>query len=289
MLPNLQTEKETVTVKVKPIVKQKPDEIRAVLIDIADGRDNGSVNVVVSPQGREHQKTEELFSDGLKVVPNKMAEEASTGTLTEICEVITQTTTTNATMKGDLIVKSVPRQVMVEVLEETRTDENTIEEYTYDSLDKDEMTKRKVSTDHELLDMSQKWITQGFLELAEEAKLVGVVKTPSVPMNEALPEITEITRPTSDPISWKIEEDVEQSVESLGEVIMEVTTVRFDVGQLMRWPDMNSDGMMICEFMLESEMFSHGPARREAERVFVAAKSEMFTPVFVGGGGGGRC
>ena len=56
------------------------------------------MNVVVSPQGREHQKigtkpkTEELFSDGLKVIPNKMAEEASMGTLTEIREVITQTT-----------------------------------------------------------------------------------------------------------------------------------------------------------------------------------------------------
>ena len=210
-----------------------------------------------------------------------MAEEASTGDLTEIREVITQTTATNATMKGDLIVKSVPRQVMVEVLEETRTDENTIEEYKYDILDRNETTKRKVST--ELLDMSQKWITQGFLELAEEARLVGIGKTPSVLMNEVLPKITAITRPTGDSISWKIEEDIEQSVESLCDVMMEVTTVRFDVGQLMRWPDMNSDGVMICEFMLESEIFSHGPARREAEPVFVAAESEMFTPVFAGG------
>ena len=139
-----------------------------------------------------------------------MAEEASTGTLTEIREVITQTTAMNATMKGDLIVKLIPRQVMVEVLEESKTDENTIEEYTCDILDKNETTKRKVST--ELLDMSQKCITQGFLELAEEAKLVGIGKTPSVLMNEVLPEITEITRPTSDSISWKIEEDIEQSV-----------------------------------------------------------------------------
>ena len=46
---------------------------------------------------------------------------------------------------------------------------------------------------------------------------------------------------------------------------------------------MNADGVMICEFMLESEMFYHGPARREAEPVFVAAESEMFTPVFAGG------
>ena len=144
MLPNLQTEKETVTVKVKPIVKQIPDEI-------ADGRDIGLVNVVVSPHGREHQeigtktKTEELFSDGREVIPNKMAEEASTGTLTEIREVFTQITATNATTKGGLIVKSVPRPVMVEVLEEIRTDEDTIEEYTFDILDKDETIKREVS------------------------------------------------------------------------------------------------------------------------------------------------
>ena len=228
-----------------------------------------------------------MFSDGGEVSPNKLAEEASTGTLTEIREVIPQTTATNATTKGDLIVKPVPRPVMVEVLEETRTDEDTIEEYTFDILDKDETIKREVST--ELLDISRQWITQGFLELAEEANLVGVGNTPSVLMNEVLPEITEVTRPTSDSISWKIEEGIEQSVESLGEVINEVTTVRFDVGQLMKWPDRNSDGVMICEFQLESDIFSHGPARREAEPVIVAAESEMFTPVFAGGGGGGRC
>ena len=205
-----------------------------------------------------------------------MAEEATTGDLTDICEVITKTTAMNATTKDDVIVRSAPRQVVVEVLEETRTDEN------YGILDKDETTKWKVST--ELLDMSQKLITRGFLELAEEARIVGVRKTLSVLMNEVLPQITEITRPMVNSISWKIEEDIEQSVESLCEVTMEVPTVRFDVGQLMQWPDMNSAGVMLCEFMLESEMFSHGPAQREAEPVFMAAESEMFTPVFAGGG-----
>ena len=76
---------------------------------------------------------------------------------------------------------------------------------------------------------------------------------------------------------------MEQSVEPLCDVAMGVPTVRFDVGQLMQWPDMNSAGVMICEFTLESEMFSHGPTRREAEPVFVTAESEVFTPVFAGG------
>ena len=152
MLPKLQAEKETVTIKVKPIVKQIPDEIGAVLIDIADGRDIGSVNVIVFPQGREHQeigattKTEELFSDGREVSPNKMAEEASAEILTEIREVSQQTTAANATMKGDLIVKPVPRPVIVDASEETRTDEGTIEECTFDILGKNETIKREVST-----------------------------------------------------------------------------------------------------------------------------------------------
>ena len=170
------------------------------------------------------------------------------------------------------------------MLEETRTNENTVEECTYGILDKYETTKPNVST--ELVDLSQKLITQGFLELAEEARIVGVRQTPSVRVNEVIPQITEITKPRCNCISWKIEEDMEQSVESLCDVTMEIPTVRFDVGQLMQWPDMNSAGVMICEFTLESEMFSHGPARREAEPVFVAAESEVFTPVFAGGGGG---
>ena len=294
-LPEIETEMETVIVNVKPIVRKRPDGIGAASIDITDGRDNCPVNVVVTPRGREHQnhgirtQAGELFPEGLEVISNEMAEEATTGNLADnlpksVCEVVTKTTAMNATTKDDVVVRPAPRQVMVEVLEETRTDDNTIEECTYGVLDKNETTKRKVST--ELLDMSQKLITRGFLELAEEARIVRVEKTPSFLMNGVLPQITEITRPMCNSISWKIEEDIEQSVESLCECTMEVPTVRFDVGQLMQWPDMNSAGVMICGFMLESEMFSHGPARREAEPVSVAATSEMFTPVFAGGGGG---
>ena len=99
-------------------------------------------------------------------------------------------------------------------------------------------------------------------------------------MTEVLPEILEVTGPTSDSISWKIEEGIEESAVSLGEVMHEVSSIRFDVGQLMRWPDRNSDDALICEFQLESELLSHGPAWREAEPVFVAAESEVFTPVF---------
>ena len=40
--------------------------------------------------------------------------------------------------------------------------------------------------------------------------------------------------------------------------------------------------MMICEYALESRIFSHGAVWREAEPVCVAAESEVFTPVFTG-------
>ena len=138
------------------------------------------------------------------------------------------------------------------------------------------------------MDLSQKLITRGFLELADEARIVDVRLTLSCCMNEIIQQITETTEPMCKDISWKIEEVMEQSVDSFCDVAMKVPTVRFDVGQLMQWPYMNSAAMMICEFTLESEMFFHGPARREAEPVFVAAESEVFTPVFTGGGGGGR-
>ena len=105
-------------------------------------------------------------------------------------------------------------------------------------------------------------------------------------MNEVIPQITEITKPICNYISCQIEEVMEQSVGCFCDVAMKVPTAKFDIGQLMRWPDMNSAGMMICEFTLESEMFSHGPARREAVPVFVSAESEVLTPVLRGGGGG---
>ena len=51
----------------------------------------------------------------------------------------------------------------------------------------------------------------------------------------------------------------------------------------MQWPDIKSDGVMIRGIMLESEMSPVGSVRHTAVPVSVAAKSEMFTPVFAGG------
>ena len=169
----------------------------------------------------------------------------------------------------DQIERPAPRRVLVEVAEEASTD------------DKNETTERKVST--ELLEVPQQLVTRGFLELAEEARIVRVEKKQSFLVEEVLPQITEVTRPMCEPVSWMIEEDLGQSVGSLCEGAARVPTVRFDVGQLMQWPDIKSADVMICGFMLESEMPSLGSVRRAAEPVSVAAKSEMLTPVFAWG------
>ena len=155
-----------------------------------------------------------------------MAEEASTGDIADNqpqnkYELYTKTTFMNSITNYDEIVRPAPRRVPVEVTEDTGTDDTTIE-----VLNKNETTKRKVST--ELLDISQQWVTRGFLALAEEARIVKVEKTQSFLVEEVLPQITEVTRPRCEAVSWRIEEDLGQSVDSLREGIAKVPTVRFD-------------------------------------------------------------
>ena len=282
----------TVIVDVKPIVNEQPDRLEVISMDKMDGRDNCLVNMVLAPRGRESEYSEirtqpvELLPESCVVVMNEMAEEITTGGLPDGCDVITRMSVMEVIANDDVIIGPVPRLLSVEVMEEIETDEITWEEYTDGQLVKDETTKLGVST--ELVDLPQKWMTRGFLELAEEARLVDVRLTPSCCMNESIQQITERKEPMSKDISWKIEEVMERSVDSFCAVAMKVPTAKFDIGQLMQWPNVKSTGMMICEFTLESEMFYHGPVRREAEPVLVAAESEVFTPVFTGGGGGVR-
>ena len=288
--PKTTTDIGTVIVDVKPIVKKQPDRLEVESIDRTDGQDNCLVNMVLTPRERERQysgirtRAGELLPESREGIPNEMTEEVTTGGLADGCEVVTKTTAMKAITKDDVIIRPVPRLLSIEVVEETRRNENTFEEYTDGHLVKDETTKLSVST--ELVDLSQKLITRGFLELAEEARIVDVRLTPSCCMNEIIQQITETTEPMGRDISWKIEEVMEQSVDYFCDVAMKVPTAKFDIGQLMQWPDVNPAGMMICEFKLDSEMFFHGPVRREAEPVFVAAESEVFTQVFTGEGGG---
>ena len=138
----------TVIVNVKPVVRKRLKVIGAVPNEITDGRVSCPVNVVVTPRVREHQNrgirtlAGELFPVGLEVILKKMAEEASTRDLVDnrpktMEEGFAKTTAMYLTMKDDVIV----RQVLAEVLEETRADDTTIKECTYGILDKNESTK----------------------------------------------------------------------------------------------------------------------------------------------------
>ena len=183
------------------------------------------------------------------------------------------------------IERPAPRRVLVEVAEEASTDDTKIEKCMYEVLDNNETTEQKLST--ELLGIPQQLVTRGLLELAEEARKIGVEKKQSFLVEEVLPQVTEMTRPMIEPVSWTTDEDLGQLVEVHCEGAARVPTVKFEVGQLMQWPDIKSDGVMIHGIMLESEMSPIGSVRHVAEPVSVAAKSEMLTPVVVGGEGGG--
>ena len=170
----------------------------------------------------------------------------------------------------------------VEVAEEASTDDTTNEQCIYEILDNNKTTYRKLSM--ELLEIPQQSVTRGFLELAEEAKNICVEKKQCFLVEVVLPQVTEMTRPMIQPVSWTTEEDLGQSVEVHSEGAARVPTDKFEAGQLMQWPDIKSDGVMIDGIMLELEMSPVGSVREVAEPVSLAAKSEVFTPVVFAGG-----
>ena len=283
---------ETAIVSVKPVGCKRPNVNVVIPSKITDRRVNCPINVVLTPRLRVHEspgigtQAGELFPEGLEVVPEEMAETASTGDLADnqpqnVYELCTKTTVMNLTTDYDESERPATRRVLVEVTEEASTDDTTIAKCTNDVLDKNETTNRKVST--EMLEIPQQLVTQGFLELAAEARIFRVENNQFFLVEEVLPQITDVTRSMCEPVSWMIEGDLGQSVESLCEGTARVPTVRFDVGQLMQWPDINSAGVMICGFMLESEMPLLGSVWCTAEPVSVVTKSEMLTPVFAGG------
>ena len=247
----------TVSVDVKPAVNKQPDRLIVSPMDdvkpiVSDQPDRFIGLPIVNTGGRDDcrrrmgQTPRDRDNDSDNVTKQVME-------LLPVSRVVVQ----NKTAEEVLIVECPAGQVV-----------------------KNETTKPTVYT--ELVNLPQEWITRGFLELAEEARLVDVRSTPSGCMEENVQQSSEIREPMSRDVSWSIEEVVDRSVDSFSDVAIRMPTVKFDEGQLMQWPNGKSTGMMICEYTLESQMFSHGPVWREAEPVFVAAESEVFTPVFTG-------
>ena len=223
--------------------------------------------------------------------PDQTAEEASTGGAADnqplsINQIYTRTTVTNLPTDYVEIGRPAPLWGPVELAEEASTDDTTNEQCIYEILDNNKTTDRKLSM--ELLEIPQQSLTRGFLELAEEARNICVKKKQCFLVEEVLPQVTEMTRPMIEQVSWTTEEDLGQSVEVHREGATRVPTDKFEAGQLMQWPDIKSDGVLIDGIMLESDMSPVGSVRDVAEPVSVAATSEVFTPVvflFLPGGG----
>ena len=258
MTVEVSSDNETVSVNVKPVVNEQPDRLIVIPVDdvkpiVNDQPDRLRVIPILNTDGRDDclRKIMQAPRDRENVSDNVTKQVVE---LLPVNRVMVQ----NITAEEVMMVECPAGQVV-----------------------KNETTKPTVST--ELVNLPQKWITRGFLELAEEARLVDVRSTPSSCMDESIQQIPEMGEPISRDISGRIEEVVDRSVDSFSDVATRMPTVRVDLGQLMQWPNEKSTGIMFCEYTLESQMFSHGPVWREAEPVFVAAESEVFTPVFFGG------
>ena len=58
----------------------------------------------------------------------------------------------------------------------------------------------------------------------------------------------------------------------------------YEDGHTTEWPDIKSDGVMVNDIMLESEMSPVGSVWGVAEPALLATKSEVFSPVVLAGG-----
>ena len=292
---------------VKPTVSDQPDRFIGSPIVNTGGRNDCLRRMGQTPRDRDNdsdnvtKQVVELLPVSRVVVQNKTAEEVII--VERPVGQVVKNETTKPTVSTELVnlpqewitrgflelaeearlvdVRSTPSGCMNRVVVQNITAEEVIiVECPVGQVVKNETTKPTVST--ELVNLPQEWITRGFLELAEEARLVDVRSTPSGCMKENVQQSSEIREPMSRDVSWSIEEVMDRSVDSFSDVAIRMPTVRVNEGQLMQWPSGKSTGMMICEYTLESQMFSHGAVWREAEPVFVAAESEVFTPVFTG-------
>ena len=130
--------------------------------------------------------------------PDMMAEEASTGGAADnqslsVNQIYTRMIVMNLPTDYVEFGRPAPWRVPVEVAEEASTDDTTNEWCSYQVLDNNKTTDRKLSM--ELLEIPQQWVSRGFLKLAEEARNIGVEKKQSFLVEEVLPQVTDMMRP----------------------------------------------------------------------------------------------
>ena len=139
-------ETEPATMSVRPAVCKRPNVIVVVPSKSTDRRDNCPVNVVLTPQVKVQEsfcvgtQAGELFPEEPEVAPAEMAEEASTGDIADnqplsVNQLHSMTTVMFSPTDYDVIEKPAPRRGLVEVAEETSTDDTTIEKYMYEVLE----------------------------------------------------------------------------------------------------------------------------------------------------------
>ena len=195
---------------------------------------------------------------------------------------------TNTKLPTDFIeiTKPMLRRVSFKVAEEAKNDGTTNEQYLYEDQNYTKTTITKLSMD--FLEIPQPSFTRKFfLKLAEEARNGGVDSGQWFLVDEVLPQVTGMTKSVIEPMSWLLQEELEQFVEVTWEALSRVAPMKYEIyeaGHMMQQPDIKSDGVMIDGFMLESKMSPVGSVRGAAEPVLLAAKSEVFTPVVFAGG-----
>ena len=177
----------------------------------------------------------------------EVAEEASTdGTTNVQClyddENYKKTTNTKLPTESVEIPKPTLPRVSIKVAEEARNDGATNEQCLYEYQDYKKTTITKLSID--FLEIPQPSFTRGFLELAEEARNV-CVENEQCFLDEVLPQVTGMTKPVIQPVSWPLEEELGQLAEVTREGPSRVGSVIYEAGHMMQWPDIKSDGVMI--------------------------------------------
>ena len=222
MIVEVSSDTRTVSVDVKPAVNKQPDRLIVSPMDV--------VKPIVSDQ------PDRLI--GLSIVNTDGRDD---------CLMRMGQTPRNRDNDSDDVTKQVGELLPVSrVVVPTKTAEEVfIVECPAGQVVKNETTKPTVST--ELVNLPQKRITGGFLDLAEEARRMDVRLTPSSCMDENEQQSPVIREPMSMDISWRIDEVVDRSVDSFSDVAIRMPTVKFDEVQLMQWPNGKSTGMMICE------------------------------------------
>ena len=90
----------------------------------------------------------------------------------------------------------------------------------------------------------------------------------------------------NEPMSLQVETDMGQQVEVGWEPTLMAAPLVYKDGHMTEWPDIKSDGVLVNDIMLESEMSPVGSVLGAAEPALLATKSEVFSPVVLAGG---RC